>query len=130
MVVTALVFVFVFSVKAAIFRCTCGCPQPTRYRPPHQRHPRGRARQGGHLLDHPLRHAHLPAAFLILQPGLIALCLLTIDMGALGTLPQTSIKRILAYSTINQLGYIAFGVACSRKRASQRRSSTSSATPI
>ena len=75
-----------------------------------------------------------PAAFLILQPGLIALCLLTIAMGALGALPQTSLKRILAYSTINQLGYIAFGIALlsqpHKPGPSRRRSFTSSATPI
>ena len=41
----------------------------------------------------------------------MGVALATIVWGALGTLPQTSLKRILAYSTINQLGYIAFGIS-------------------
>jgi multicomponent Na+:H+ antiporter subunit D len=52
-----------------------------------------------------------PLQFESLQPVLMAIALATIVWGALGTLPQRSLKRILAYSTINQLGYIAFGVS-------------------
>ncbi len=112
MVVTALVFVFVFSVKAAIFPMHLWLPSAHSISPtPISAILAGVLVKVG--IYSIIRCATLifPAAFLILQPGLIALCLLTIAMGALGTLPQTSIKRVLAYSTINQLGYIAFGVA-------------------
>ncbi len=111
-VATALVFVFVFSVKAALFPMHLWLPSA------HSMSPTPiSAILAGVLVKvgiySIIRCATLifPAAFLVLQPGLLALCLCTIAMGALGTLPQTSLKRILAYSTINQLGYIAFGVA-------------------
>ena len=111
-VVTALVFVFVFSVKAAIFPMHLWLPSAHSISPtPISAILAGVLVKVG--IYSIIRCATLifPAAFLILQPGLIALCLLTIAMGALGALPQTSLKRILAYSTINQLGYIAFGIA-------------------
>lgn len=112
LVVTALVFVFVFSVKAAIFPMHLWLPSAHSISPtPISAILAGvLVKVGVYAI---IRCATLifPAAFLQLQPGLILMGLCTIAMGALGTLPQTSLKRILAYSTINQLGYIIFGVA-------------------
>ena len=111
-VVTALVFVFVFSVKAAIFPMHLWLPSAHSISPtPISAILAGVLVKVGIYAIIRCATLIFPAAFLILQPGLIALCLLTIAMGALGALPQTSLKRILAYSTINQLGYIAFGIA-------------------
>lgn len=109
---TALVFIFTFSVKAAIFPMHLWLPSAHSISPtPISAILAGVLVKVG--LYAVIRCATLifPAAFLELQPGLIALGLCTIAMGALGTLAQTSLKRILAYSTINQLGYIAFAVA-------------------
>ncbi len=109
---TALIFVFVFSVKAAIFPMHLWLPSAHSISPtPISAILAGVLVKVGIYAIIRCATLIFPAAFLKLQPGLIVLCLCTIAMGALGTLPQRSLKRILAYSTINQLGYIAFGVA-------------------
>ena len=103
-VVTALVFVFVFSVKAAIFPMHLWLPSAHSISPtPISAILAGVLVKVGIYAIIRCATLIFPAAFLILQPGLIALCLCTIAMGALGALPQTSLKRILAY--------IAFGIA-------------------
>lgn len=45
------------------------------------------------------------------QPILIALSLVSIAVGALGAIFQTHIRRLLAYSAIGHMGYVALGAA-------------------
>ena len=46
-----------------------------------------------------------------IKPILLAIALLTMIWGALMAVMQRQIKRILAYSSINQIGYIMLGIA-------------------
>jgi multicomponent Na+:H+ antiporter subunit D len=112
MVVTAFVFLFVFSMKAALFPMHLWLPSAHSISPTHIG-----AVLAGVLVKVGI-YSIIRCATLIfigpfekLQTVLMVIALVTIVWGALGTLPQRSLKRILAYSTINQLGYIAFGVA-------------------
>ncbi len=112
MLLTALVFLFVFSMKAALFPMHLWLPSAHSVSPTHLG-----AILAGILVKVGIyaiiRCATLifPQPFENLQPILMVMALVTIVWGALGTLPQRNIKRILAYSTINQLGYIAFGIS-------------------
>ncbi len=112
LVVTALIFLIVFSVKAAIFPMHLWLPSAHSISPTPIA-----AILAGVLVKVGIyaiiRSATLmfPDPYKALQGLLMGFALATIIFGALGTLPQRSLKRILAYSTINQLGYIAFGIA-------------------
>jgi len=44
------------------------------------------------------------------QPFILTLACITMFMGAMGALAQTDLKRLLAYSSISQIGYILMGV--------------------
>ncbi len=58
-----------------------------------------------------LRVAHaLPSLWTILAPALMALTVITMTLGNTVALVQTNIKRLLAYSTIGQVGYVLIGV--------------------
>ena len=46
------------------------------------------------------------------QPIVIVAALLSIIVGALGAIGQGNIKRLLAYSSINNVGFILIGLAC------------------
>jgi len=112
MVVTALIFLFVFSMKAALFPMHLWLPSAHSISPTHIG-----AILAGVLVKVGI-YAIIRCATLIFigpyekfQTLLMVIALATIIWGALGTLPQKSLKRILAYSTINQLGYIAFGIS-------------------
>ena len=112
MVLTAFVFFFVFSMKAALFPMHLWLPSAHAISPTHIG-----AILAGVLVKVGI-YGIIRCATLIfvgpferLQPIIMGVALATIVWGALGTLPQTSLKRILAYSTINQLGYIAFGIS-------------------
>ncbi|MEE9274555.1 MAG: proton-conducting transporter membrane subunit [bacterium] len=112
MVLTALIFLLVFSTKAAIFPMQLWLPSAHSIAPtPISAILAGILVKVGIYAI--IRSATLifPEPFRALQAVLMGLALATIVLGALGTLPQRSLKRILAYSTINQLGYIVFGVA-------------------
>ncbi len=112
MLLTAFVFLFVFAMKAALFPMHLWLPSAHSISPTHLG-----AILAGVLVKVGIyaiiRCATLifPQPFESLQPVLTVMALTTIVWGALGTLPQQSLKRILAYSTINQLGYIAFGIS-------------------
>lgn len=112
MVLSGLIFLFVFSVKAALFPMHLWLPSAHSISPTHIG-----AVLAGILVKVGIyaiiRCATLifPLPFIQLQPLLMVIALTTIVWGALGTLPQRSLKRILAYSTINQLGYMAFGIS-------------------
>lgn len=112
MALTALTFVSVFSVKAAIFPMHLWLPSAHSISPtPVSAILAGiLVKVGVYAI---LRCATLifPAPFQRIQTLLIGLAVVTILFGALGTLPQRNLKRILAYSTINQLGYIVFAIA-------------------
>ncbi len=52
------------------------------------------------------------------------LALITIVVGNVGAIGQSSLKRMLAYSSIAQAGYMLAGVVVSTGSACRRRSST------
>ncbi len=52
-----------------------------------------------------------PEAFMKISPYAIALALITMVYGGLMALAQDDFKRLLAYSSISQMGYILLGVA-------------------
>ncbi len=52
-----------------------------------------------------------PATFSGLQPYLLAIAILTVAYGGLLTFYQTDFKRLLAYSSVSQMGYILLGLA-------------------
>ncbi|MGD0197273.1 MAG: NADH-quinone oxidoreductase subunit N [Solirubrobacteraceae bacterium] len=53
----------------------------------------------------------LPAEHLNWRPALLALAAVSIIVGNVGALGQSSLKRLLAYSSVAQAGYILAGVA-------------------
>jgi len=53
----------------------------------------------------------LPAEHLNWRPALLALATISIIVGNVGALGQTSLKRLLGYSSVAQAGYILAGVA-------------------
>src|SRR5262249_35632695 len=60
----------------------------------------------------------LPVLALPLHQGLLVLvALLTLIYGNLAALPQTNLKRLLAYSSIAHAGYLLIGVVCFDVRA-------------
>ena len=59
---------------------------------------------------------------------LLAVGCVTILVGIIFALTQTDLKRMLAFSTISQLGFIVVGLASARRSASQRGCSIASAT--
>ncbi|MBC7086603.1 MAG: NADH-quinone oxidoreductase subunit M [Methanomethylovorans sp.] len=44
------------------------------------------------------------------QPIIIVLALLTIGIGAVSAVAQTDVKRLLAYSSVSQIGYVFLGI--------------------
>jgi len=46
-----------------------------------------------------------------MRPVFIVVACVTMVLGAIGALAQTDLKRLLAYSSISQIGYILFGLA-------------------
>ena len=61
-------------------------------------------------------------------PALAALATITIIVGNVGALGQSSLKRMLAWSTVAQAGYMLAGVLSRPASASRRPSSTSRST--
>jgi len=53
----------------------------------------------------------LPSAFAVLSLALAVWAVVTMVYGGLMALAQDDIKRLLAYSSVSQMGYIIFGVA-------------------
>jgi NADH-quinone oxidoreductase subunit N len=67
------------------------------------------------------------------QPGawqqiIIFAALLSIVIGALGAIGQTNIKRLMAYSSINNVGFMLVGLACANQPGAAACSSTSPST--
>ncbi len=61
-------------------------------------------------------------------PALAALATITIIVGNVGALGQSSLKRMLAYSSVAQAGYMLAGVVVATSSACRRPSSTSPST--
>ena len=62
-------------------------------------------------------------------PALAALATITIMVGNVGALGQSSLKRMLAYSSVGQAGYMLAGVVvATQPRHPRRPSSTSPST--
>lgn len=59
---------------------------------------------------------YAPASGLFL-PVLLLCSLLTMAVGAVGAIGQTDLKRILAYSSVSQIGFVLFGLAVGTKEA-------------
>jgi NADH:ubiquinone oxidoreductase subunit 2 (subunit N) len=57
-------------------------------------------------------------------PALAILAVLTMTLGNLAALRQSSLKRLLAYSSIAHAGYILVGLARARIAGVEARSST------
>src|SRR5439155_923882 len=53
----------------------------------------------------------LPEAFRIYAPAVAVLALLGIVYGALVAMAQTDLKKLVAYSSVNHMGYVMLGVA-------------------
>jgi NADH-quinone oxidoreductase subunit M len=71
----------------------------------------------------PLFPEVLPA----LAPSLTALAVITVVFGAVAALAQTDMKRILAYSSVNHLGYCALAIAAIGSATAADRESASAA---
>ncbi len=56
------------------------------------------------------------------RPAWIAIAVISIIVGNVGALGQTSLKRMLAYSSIAQAGYILVGFVVGDERSASRRS--------
>ena len=61
-------------------------------------------------------------------PAFATLAVITIVVGNVGAIGQSSLKRMLAYSSVAQAGYMFAGVVVRRGSGSPRRSSTSPST--
>ncbi len=53
----------------------------------------------------------MPNIYSTISPGIILVSIITIFWGGLMALVQTDIKRVLAYSSVSQIGYIVFGLS-------------------
>lgn len=53
----------------------------------------------------------MPQAFEVIATPIMILAIVTVFWGGVLALVQTDIKRVLAYSSVSQIGYIAFGLS-------------------
>jgi len=111
-ITTALIFVLVFSVKGAIFPMQLWLPSAHSIAPtPVSAILAGVLVKVGIYAIIRCQTLIFIKQFFYFQNVLIFFAISTIFIGAFGTLPQKNLKRILAYSTINQLGFISLGIA-------------------
>ncbi|MED5580233.1 MAG: proton-conducting transporter membrane subunit [Nitrospinota bacterium] len=111
-ITTALIFVLVFSVKGAIFPMQLWLPSAHSIAPtPVSAILAGVLVKVGIYAIIRCQTLIFIKQFFYFQNVLIFFAIITIFIGAFGTLPQKNLKRILAYSTINQLGFISLGIA-------------------
>ena len=111
-IITALIFVLVFSVKGAIFPMHLWLPSAhsTAHTPVSAILAGVLVKVGIYAIIR-CQTLIFIKQFFYFQHVLLFFAILTIFIGAFGTLPQKNLKRILAYSTINQLGFISLGIA-------------------
>ena len=111
-IITAFVFVLVFSVKGAIFPMHLWLPSAHSTAPtPISAILAGVLVKVGIYAIIRCQTLIFIKQFFYFQNILLFFAIFTIFIGAFGTLPQKNLKRILAYSTINQLGFISLGIA-------------------
>ncbi len=66
-----------------------------------------------------------PDTFTVLAPWLAALAVATVLLGALAALAQKDLKRLLAYSSVNHLGYCVLAAAAVAASSGDRESASS-----
>lgn len=66
-----------------------------------------------------------PETFAVLAPWLAVLAVVTVLLGAVAALAQTDLKRLLAYSSVNHLGYCVLAAAAIAASQADRESAAS-----
>ena len=72
----------------------------------------------------------LPEAFRIYAPAVAVLALLGIVYGALVAMAQTDLKKLVAYSSVNHMGYVMLGVASAAAAAGIPEKAVAAATAL
>jgi NADH-quinone oxidoreductase subunit N len=90
---------------------TCGCPTSTRARPRGHAADRRRAQARGLCHHHPLLVEGMLGLAVDWQQMLIVLAVASLVVGNLAAIAQTNLKRMLAYSTIAQMGFVLLGLS-------------------
>ena len=105
-----LAFTAAFAVKAPLFPFHTWSPDAYREAPDRRLDDPGRgAGQAGHLRHHPLRPQPVPPGLPDLAPLLLTLAVIGILYGAMVACAQRDMKRLVAYSSLAQIGFIALG---------------------
>ena len=105
-----LAFTAAFAVKAPIFPFHTWSPDAYAEAPTAGVGPAGRGHgQARHLRDRPLRPQPVPPGHVDLAPLLLTLAVIGILYGAIVACAQRDLKRLLAYSSLAQIGFIVLG---------------------
>ena len=104
-----LAFTAAFAVKAPIFPFHTWSRMRTPRPRPGLGRPRRRPGQAGDLRHHPLRPQPVPPGPQTLAPLLLTLAVIGIVYGAIVACAQRDLKRLVAYSSLAQIGFIALG---------------------
>src|SRR2546427_93995 len=72
----------------------------------------------------------LPEAFRIYAPAVAVLALLGIVYGALVAMAQTDLKKLVAYSSVNHMGYVMLGVAAAAAAFGSPEKAVAAATAL
>jgi multicomponent Na+:H+ antiporter subunit D len=112
LIVSALLFIVVFGIKAALVPLHFWLPDV------HPTAPTPISAMLSGILIKVGAYCMLRVLFLILSPTkefflpiLMFFSLLTIAVGAISAMGQTDIKRVLAYSSVSQIGYVLLGLS-------------------
>ena len=112
LIASALLFIVVFGTKAALFPLHFWLPDV------HPTAPTPISAMLSGVLIKVGAYCILRVQFLILAPTkefflpiLMFFALLTISVGAISAMGQTDIKRVLAYSSVSQIGYVLLGLS-------------------
>ena len=72
----------------------------------------------------------LPEAFRVYAPAVAVLALLGIVYGALVAMAQTDLKKLVAYSSVNHMGYVMLGVAAAAAAFGNPEKAVAAATAL
>src|SRR3989475_9328574 len=72
----------------------------------------------------------LPEAFRIYAPAVAVLALLGIVYGALVAMAQTDLKKLVAYSSVNHMGYVMLGIAAAAAAFGSPEKAVAAATAL
>src|SRR5256712_763167 len=72
----------------------------------------------------------LPEAFRVYAPAVAVLALLGIVYGALVAMAQTDLKKLVAYSSVNHMGYVMLGVAAAAAAFGSPEKAVAAATAL